>query len=136
LGSVNLSLHAELAIDYFELRSADAQERLLEDTVKAYSDSLHLTQDRLQGGASPESDVAQAKTQLDTARVQATDVLVRRALYEHAIAVLIGQPPASFALPGCATRVRAPYHPGRYSLRTSRTASRHCGGRAARRRGE
>src|ERR1700728_3336381 len=99
LESVNLSLHAELAVDYFELRAADAQQRLLDDTVKAYADSLQLTQDRLDGGASPASDVAQAKTQLDTARVQATDIKVRRAQYEHAIAVLVGQPPASFALP-------------------------------------
>jgi NodT family efflux transporter outer membrane factor (OMF) lipoprotein len=98
LESVKLSLHAELAIDYFELRSADAQQRLLEDTVNAYSDSLQLARARLDGGVSPESDVAQAKTQLDTARVQATDIAVRRAQYEHAIAVLIGQPPASFGL--------------------------------------
>src|SRR6202453_2769107 len=99
LESVNLSLHAELAIDYFEIRSADAQEKLLNDTVSAYQEALELTQDRLQGGASPESDVAQAKTQLDTARVQATEILVRRALYEHAIAVLSGEPPVAFALP-------------------------------------
>jgi NodT family efflux transporter outer membrane factor (OMF) lipoprotein len=98
LESVNLSLHAELAVDYFELRSADAQQRLLEDTVSAYRDSLQLTRARLDGGVSPESDVAQAKTQLDTARVQATDIAVRRAQYEHAIAVLIGRPPASFGL--------------------------------------
>jgi NodT family efflux transporter outer membrane factor (OMF) lipoprotein len=98
LESVKLSLHAELAVDYFELRSADAQQRLLEDTVSAYSDSLQLTRARLDGGASPESDVAQAKVQLDTARVQATDIAVRRAQYEHAIAVLTGQPPASFRL--------------------------------------
>jgi NodT family efflux transporter outer membrane factor (OMF) lipoprotein len=100
LESVKLSLHAELAIDYFELHSADAQQRLLEDTVSAYSDSLQLTRARLDGGVSPESDVAQAKTQLDTARVQATDIAVRRAEYEHAIAVLIGKPPASFGLAG------------------------------------
>jgi NodT family efflux transporter outer membrane factor (OMF) lipoprotein len=99
LGTVKLTLHAELAIDYFELRSADAQQHLLDETVKAYGDSLELTRARLEGGASPESDVAQAKTQLDTARVQATDIAVRRTQYEHAIAVLIGQPPASFALP-------------------------------------
>jgi NodT family efflux transporter outer membrane factor (OMF) lipoprotein len=99
LETLKLTLHAELAIDYFELRSADAQQRLLDETVKAYSDSLELTRARLEGGASPESDVAQAKTQLDTARVQATDIAVQRAQYEHAIAVLIGQPPASFALP-------------------------------------
>src|SRR5277367_880792 len=111
LESVNLSLHAELAIDYFELRAADAQQRLFEDTVKAYSDSLQLTQDRLQGGASPESDVAQAKTQLDTARVQATDILVRRAQYEHAIAVLIGEPPVSFALPAAPLESEPPIIP-------------------------
>jgi NodT family efflux transporter outer membrane factor (OMF) lipoprotein len=108
LESVNLSLHAELAIDYFELRSADAQQRLLDDTVKAYTDSLQLTRDRLEGGASPESDVAQAKTQLDTARVQATDISVRRAQYEHAIAVLIGRPPASFALPAASLEAEPP----------------------------
>jgi NodT family efflux transporter outer membrane factor (OMF) lipoprotein len=99
LESVRLSLHAEIAIDYFDLRAADAQQRLLADTVKAYSDSLQLTEDRLEGGASPESDVAQARTQLDTARVQATDIMVQRAQYEHAIAVLTGQPPATFELP-------------------------------------
>jgi NodT family efflux transporter outer membrane factor (OMF) lipoprotein len=98
LESVKLSLDAELAIDYFELRGADAQQRLLEDTVSAYSDSLQLARSRLDGGVSPESDVAQAKTQLDAARVQATDIAVRRAQYEHAIAVLIGMPPASFRL--------------------------------------
>jgi NodT family efflux transporter outer membrane factor (OMF) lipoprotein len=98
LESVKLSLHAELAVDYFELRSADAQQRLLDETVSAYSDSLQLTRARLDGGVSPESDVAQAKVQLDTARVQATDIAVRRAQYEHAIAVLIGRPPASFRL--------------------------------------
>jgi NodT family efflux transporter outer membrane factor (OMF) lipoprotein len=98
LETVRLSLSAELAVDYFELRSADAQQRLLDDTVKAYDDSVQLTQDRLQGGAAPESDFAQARTQRDTARVQASDVAVRRAQYEHAIAVLTGKPPAGLSL--------------------------------------
>jgi NodT family efflux transporter outer membrane factor (OMF) lipoprotein len=111
LESVNLSLHAELAIDYFELRAADAQQRLLDDTVKAYVDSLELTRARFEGGASPESDVAQAKTQLDTARVQATDIMVRRAQYEHAIAVLTGQPPASFALAAAPLESQPPVIP-------------------------
>jgi NodT family efflux transporter outer membrane factor (OMF) lipoprotein len=111
LETVKLSLHAELAIDYFELRSADAQQQLLNETVQAYSDSLELTQARLEGGASPESDVAQAKTQLDTARVQATDIAVQRAQYEHAIAVLIGQPPASFSLPPAPLALQPPIVP-------------------------
>jgi NodT family efflux transporter outer membrane factor (OMF) lipoprotein len=94
--TANLSLHAELAVDYFELRSADDQKQLLDDTVKAYTDALQLTQNRFEGGAAPRSDVAQAKTQLDGAQVQDTDVTVMRAQYEHAIATLIGKPPAEF----------------------------------------
>src|SRR6202042_3135710 len=78
LQTANLSLHAELAVDYFELRSADVQEQLLDDTVKAYTDALKLTRSRFDGGAAPKSDVAQAKTQLDGARVQDTDVTVMR----------------------------------------------------------
>jgi NodT family efflux transporter outer membrane factor (OMF) lipoprotein len=99
LETVSLSLHAELAFDYIELRSADAQQRLLNDTVKAYTDALRLTQNRLAGGYAPESDVAQAQTQLDMTRVQATDIGVMRAQFEHAIATLIGKPPAAFGLP-------------------------------------
>src|SRR5262249_34862505 len=99
LATASLSLHAELAIDYFELRSADTQKRILDDTVKVYTDNYQLTKTRFEGGASPRSDVAQAKTQLDDTRVQDTDVTVQRAAYEHAIAVLIGKPPAQFSLP-------------------------------------
>jgi len=99
LASTSLSLHAELAMDFIELRAADAQQRLLDDTVKAYEDALRLTQNRLSGGYAPASDVAQAQTQLDTTKVQDTDIAVARAQYEHAIAVLIGQAPAAFSLP-------------------------------------
>ena len=99
LETVSLSLHAELAFDYFELRSADAQKQLLDDTVKAYQDSLELTINRFDGGAAPKSDVAQARTQLQTTMVQDTDVVVQRAQFEHAIAVLVGKPPAAFKLP-------------------------------------
>jgi NodT family efflux transporter outer membrane factor (OMF) lipoprotein len=96
--TASLSLHAELAVDYFELRSADAQKQLLDDTVRAYTDALTLTQNRFNGGAAPKSDVAQAQTQLDGARVQDTDVTVMRAQYEHAIATLIGKPPAELSI--------------------------------------
>jgi NodT family efflux transporter outer membrane factor (OMF) lipoprotein len=99
LATASLSLHAELAIDYVELRSADAQQKLLDDTVAAFADALKLTEDRLAGGGASEADVAQARTQLETTRVQATDVAVGRAQFEHAIAVLIGKPPADFSLP-------------------------------------
>src|SRR5262249_27259886 len=99
LQTLSLSLHAELALDYFELRSADAQIRLLDATVRAYAEMVQLTTDLFRGGAAPESDVVQAQTQLDTARVQYTDIFVSRAQYEHATAILIGKPPAPFALP-------------------------------------
>lgn len=98
LQTASLSLHAELAVDYFELRSADAQKQLLDDTVKAYTDALQLTENRFNGGAAPRSDVAQATTQLESAQVQDTDVTVMRAQYEHAIATLMGKPPAQFSL--------------------------------------
>ena len=112
LQTANLSLHAELAVDYFELRSADVQEQLLDDTVKAYTDALQLTENRFEGGASPKSDVAQAQTQLDGARVQDTDITVMRAQYEHAIATLIGKPPAEFTItPAPKTTLQLPVIP-------------------------
>ncbi len=94
-----LSLQSELAIDYFEARTADAQEKLLNDTVKDYEEAFRITTNRFEGGVSGESDVDQAKTQLETARVQARDVAIVRAQFEHAIAILIGQPPATFTCP-------------------------------------
>jgi hypothetical protein len=79
------------------LRSADAQKKLLDDTVKAYTDNLELTENRFKGGVAPRADVAQAQTQLDTTLVQDTDVTVQRKHFEHAIAILIGKPPADFS---------------------------------------
>jgi outer membrane protein TolC len=98
LETSRLSLPAELAVDYFELRSADAQRGLLDDTVKASQSALQLTEDRYNGGAAPLSDVTQARTQLRAAQVQATDVDIHRAAYEHAIAILIGKPPAALTI--------------------------------------
>jgi NodT family efflux transporter outer membrane factor (OMF) lipoprotein len=85
-------------VDYFELRSADAQERLLNETVDQYADMVKLTTALVNGGAMPESDLVQAQTQLDTALVQDTDIGVMRSQYEHAIAILAGKPPAEFRL--------------------------------------
>jgi NodT family efflux transporter outer membrane factor (OMF) lipoprotein len=108
LETVSLSLHAELAFDYFELRSADSQKQLLDDTVKAFQDALQLTVNRFEGGAAPKSDVAQAKTQLQTTLVQDTDVAVQRAQFEHAIAILLGKPPAAFSLPASPLKLPPP----------------------------
>jgi NodT family efflux transporter outer membrane factor (OMF) lipoprotein len=111
LANTRLSLHAELGIDYIELRSADAQIQLLRDTVKAYTDAVNLTKDRFEGGASPLSDLTQARTQLDSARVLETDISVTRAQYEHAIAILIGVPPAQFSLPFMPLNLEPPKMP-------------------------
>ena len=109
VANVSLSLHAELAMDYFQLRGLDAQEDLLQSTVVAYEKALELTQNRYKAGLASAVDVAQAETQLRTTRAQAIDVGVNRAAFEHAIAVLIGKPPAQFSLPSsplarCAAR--------------------------------
>jgi NodT family efflux transporter outer membrane factor (OMF) lipoprotein len=111
MAAVRLSLQAELAYDYLELRSADAEKRLLDDTVQAYSKALGLTENRFEGGAAPKSDVAQARTQLKDAQVRDTDIMVRRAQYEHAIAILIGKPPANFSLPPSPIDLQTPAIP-------------------------
>jgi NodT family efflux transporter outer membrane factor (OMF) lipoprotein len=97
--NVLLSLQTELALDYFELRSSDAEQKLLDDTVLQYQEALRVTSNRFSGGIAPKSDLTQAQTQLQAAKVQAADVAVQRAQFEHAIAILIGQPPASLTIP-------------------------------------
>ena len=94
-----LSLQAEVATDYFELRASDAQQKLLNDTVAQYAEAVRITNNRFLGGVAVKSDLTQAQTQLQDAKVQAADVAIARAQYEHAIAILIGKPPASFSLP-------------------------------------
>jgi NodT family efflux transporter outer membrane factor (OMF) lipoprotein len=99
LAAVNLSMHANLAFDYFAARSLDAEEKLLQDTVVQYENALKLNQDRYDGGLASDVEVEQARTQLETTRAQAIDVGVARAEFEHAVAVLVGKPPAEFTLP-------------------------------------
>jgi NodT family efflux transporter outer membrane factor (OMF) lipoprotein len=99
LAVVNLSMHADLAIDYFAARSLDAEEKLLKDTVAQYEQALQLNEDRYQGGLASEVEVEQARTILETTRAQMVDVGVARAQYEHAVAILVGKTPADFALP-------------------------------------
>jgi len=99
LESARLSLHAELAIDYFALRGLDREQQILASAVEAFTQALDLTQNRFRGGLSSGADVAQAETQLETTRVQAVDIGVERAALEHAIALLVGEPAGAFQLP-------------------------------------
>jgi NodT family efflux transporter outer membrane factor (OMF) lipoprotein len=99
LANISLSLHAELAMDYFQLRGLDSQKQLLDSTVASYQKALDLTQSRYSGGIASAVDVAQAQTQLETTRAQDQDIEAQRAAFEHAIAVLVGKPPAEFSQP-------------------------------------
>ena len=99
LAVVNLTMHADLAVDYFAARALDAEEKLLRDTVGQYQQALQLNEDRYEGGLASDVDVEQARTILETTRAQLIDVGVARAQYEHAVAVLVGKPPAEFTLP-------------------------------------
>ncbi|MBN3752918.1 efflux transporter outer membrane subunit [Paraburkholderia sp. Tr-20389] len=99
LANARLSAQATLAQTYFNTRSLDAQQKLLDDTVAAYQRSLTLTQNRYAQGVAARSDVIQAQTQLQSAQAAAIDNGVTRAQNEHAIAVLVGQPASTFSLP-------------------------------------
>ena len=99
LAVVNLTMHADLAIDYFAARTLDAEEKLLQNTVAQYEQALQLNQERYQGGLASEVEVEQARTILETTQAQLVDVGVARAQFEHAAAVLVGKPPADFSLP-------------------------------------
>src|SRR5580692_1222599 len=95
LENVRLSQQALLATDYFSLAAQDMQQTVLHDTIDAYEKNLKLTTDRFNGGVASKTDITLAQTQLSGARAQSTDLRVLRAQYEHAIATLTGQPPAS-----------------------------------------
>lgn len=99
LESVRLSVQAQVAQNYFQLRTLDAQKQLLDETAAAYQKSLELTQNRYNTGVASRADVLQAETQLKTTQAQAIDVGVLRAQLEHAMALLIGKPASDFSIP-------------------------------------
>jgi NodT family efflux transporter outer membrane factor (OMF) lipoprotein len=99
LASLTVSIQAEVATDYFNLRSDDAQQLLVDQAVEDYRQALQLTQNLYDGGAVPLGDVAQAQTQLENAMTQAADIHLLRAQAEHAIAVLVGENPSVFGIP-------------------------------------
>ena len=99
MANVDLSLHAEMAADYFQLRGLDAEIKLLKETVADLERQLDLTGRRLKGGVGTEVDVAQARTQLETVRAQLVDVGVARAQYEHAVGTIANYRLPEFSIP-------------------------------------
>lgn len=109
--SVRLLLQSELVVNYLQLRVVDAQKKLLDETADAFAKSLQLTQNRYKAGLAGRVDVAQAEAQLKSTQAQAIDTGVQRAQLEHAIAVLMGMPPASFALKPQPLKLSVPVAP-------------------------
>ena len=99
LENARLLYQSELAVDYFQLHGLDGDAALLQQTAQSYQEYLSLTRVRYAGGVASDSDVAQAETQLYTTQAQLTDVQVQRSQAEHAMAILIGKPPADLSIP-------------------------------------
>ena len=98
LAAVRLSVQAELALNYFQLRAVDSQKELLSATVDTYRKSLELTRNRYDSGVAARVDLLQAETQLKSTQAQAIDLDVQRTQLEHAIALLLGKAAANFSL--------------------------------------
>jgi NodT family efflux transporter outer membrane factor (OMF) lipoprotein len=99
IANVDLSLQAELAADYFQLRGLDSQIALLKRTVADLEHQLDLTQRRVNGGVATSVDVTQAQTQLETFRAQLVDVSVARAQFEHAVGTIATYNLSQFSIP-------------------------------------
>ncbi len=108
LANAQLTYQGDLAEDYYELRGTDGDIDLLNSTVKLYQDYLKLTQEQMKQGVASGATVAQAVTQLDTAKAQLIGYGVARAQYEHAIAVLTGKPPSELSIPHGAITLTPP----------------------------
>ncbi|HXS42246.1 MAG TPA: efflux transporter outer membrane subunit [Stellaceae bacterium] len=111
LAAAQLSAQAALATDYIQLRIADATKRLLDATVEAFTRSLQITKNRYGVGTAARTDVASATAQLESTRAQAIAITLQRAQFEHAIAVLVGQPPGDFAIAPAAADIPIPEIP-------------------------
>jgi len=99
LASIRLILEAELAYDYFDLRSADAEAKILNDAVADHTRIAVIEQDLFDGGVVSQDDLSAAKENLNQSRARLEEISIRRTQDEHAIAVLGGKEPAQFTLP-------------------------------------
>ena len=111
LENARVSLQAELATDYFQLRVTDVQRDLFADTVKTFQTSLDIANNRYKAGVAAKVDVVDAETQLRSAQAQEIDLQATRAQLEHAIALLVGKPASDFAVEATKFQVRIPEIP-------------------------
>jgi len=111
LEAARLSARASLAQAYFSLRVADAARRVLEETVASYQRTVELTQNRYNAGVAARVDIVQAQVQLRSAQASLLDVSVQRAQLEHAIALLVGVPPAQFSIAPVTADLKIPSIP-------------------------
>lgn len=111
LVSVRLSLQAELVQNYFQLRAADSQRELYSRTVAAYQRALDVARNRVAAGVTTRSDEVQALAQLRAAQAQAVDLALVRTQLQNAIAVLVGEAPAAFALEASGWAAQPPATP-------------------------
>ena len=111
LAAMKLSLQAQLAQNYFNLRVQDAEILLLQDTTAAYERLLKVTQNQYAVGVADRANVLQVQTQLNVAQSQIQEVHVSRAQLEHAIAVLIGKAPADFSIAAAPITTNVPEIP-------------------------
>ena len=111
LASARLAAQADLASDYFQLRGQDQLQALLDDTVKADQQALQITENRYRVGVAARADVVTAQTQLLSAQSQQVSVAIQRGILEHALAVLVGQQPATFSIVPVANRTDVPTVP-------------------------
>ena len=125
LENVRLSVEAELAADYYQLRAQDALKQLFDSTVIAYRESLNLTQVQFKAGIGTDEAVAQAEAQLEATQAQDTNLGVLRAQYEHAIALLVGEPASTFSIPVEPLNANAPAIPAWRPLRSSSAPPGH-----------
>ena len=111
LANIQLLARTQLSQAYFNLRSADSLQQLLDNTVTAYRKTYVIARARYKQGTVSVYDVITAKTQVQTTLAQAIGVGIQRAQFEHAIAVLIGRPPADVSIPPAPLGRRIPLIP-------------------------
>lgn len=109
--TIRLMIQAEVAVDYFTLRALDSEREVLSSSVEVFAKSLQLTRNRRVGGVASDLDVAQAQTVLKTTQAQLPAVALQRAQFEHALAVLVGQPAPAFRIPERKLSVAPPLIP-------------------------